>query len=136
MTRILLAVSLFLCTAFVAKVISAPLPQEQFLQVYILIQEAEKLESAGQKASARTRYQVAQERLEKLNKNYPEWEPTIVKYRLRYSKEKLEGLKDAVDADPKQVIPPIPPEITAETTTPDAPLPPPVATPASVPANP
>ncbi len=112
MTRILLAVSLFLSTAFVANVMSAALPQEQFLQIYLLIQEAEKLESAGQNASAKTRYEVSQERLQKLNTNYPEWEPTIVKYRLRFCKDKLDLLKDGVDADPKQVIPPIPPEIT------------------------
>lgn len=112
MTRILLAVSLFLSTAFVANVMSAALPQEQFLQIYLLIQEAEKLESAGQNASAKTRYAVSQERLQKLNTNYPEWEPTIVKYRLRFCKDKLELLKDGVDVDPKQVIPPIPPEIT------------------------
>lgn len=112
MTRILLALSLFLSTAFVANVMSAALPQEQFLQIYLLIQEAEKLETASQKASARSLFKVSEERLEKLNKNYPEWEPTIVKYRLRYCKEKLETLKDAVDADLNKPAPIIPPEIT------------------------
>jgi len=112
MTRIILALSLFLSTAFVANVMSAVLPQEQFLQIYLLIQEGEKLESANQKASARSLFKVSEERLEKLNLNYPEWEPTIVKYRLRYSKDKLESLKDAVDADLNKPAPIIPPEIT------------------------
>lgn len=112
MTRLLLAISLFLSTAFVANVVSAALPQEQFLQIYLLIQEAEKLDGANQKASARERYQVSFERLQKLNTNFPEWEPTIVKYRLRYCKDKIENLKDAVNSDPSQVIPPIPPELS------------------------
>jgi Flp pilus assembly protein TadD len=116
MTRILLALHLFLLAIFTSHVNAAALPQEQFLQIYLLIQEGEKLETANQKASARSLYQVSEERLGKLNKKFPEWEPTIVKYRLRYCQDKLESLKDAVDADLDKPAPIIPPEIIEGTT--------------------
>ena len=120
MTRFLPAVFLILVSGFASPVISATSPQDQYLQIYLLIQEAEKLELGGQKASARERYKVGQERLEKLPKD---WEPTIVNYRIRYCKDKLEKLGDAKDDNPSDNIPPIPPEVGNPVPVPAPPIP-------------
>ncbi|MDD5261192.1 MAG: tetratricopeptide repeat protein [Methylacidiphilales bacterium] len=108
MTRFLLAVFLLLMSGLASQVLSETSPQDQYLQIYLLIQEAEKLELAGQKASARERYTVSQDRLEKLPKD---WEPTIVNYRIRYCKDKIEKLADAKDENPSDNVPPIPPDL-------------------------
>ncbi len=120
MTRFLLAVFLLLASGLASQVLSETSPQDQYLQIYLLIQEAEKLELAGQKASARERYTVSQERLEKLPKD---WEPTIVNYRIRYCKDKIEKLTDAKDENPSDNVPPIPPDLGTAAPTQPAPTP-------------
>lgn len=78
-------------------------PQEDYLQIYLLIQEAEKLESDGQAASAAARYDEAQKRLQQLPEG---WEEGIVKYRIKYCRDKIAKLKDAKDANPGATPPP------------------------------
>jgi Flp pilus assembly protein TadD/predicted nucleic acid-binding Zn-ribbon protein len=72
-------------------------PQQDFLQIYLLIQEGDKLESDGQAASARTRYEDALKRLQQLPEG---WEAGIVSYRIKYCREKIAKLKDSRDANP------------------------------------
>ncbi len=72
-------------------------PQQDFLQIYLLIQEGEKLEADGQAASARARYEDALKRLQQLPEG---WEDGIVKYRIKYCREKVAKLKDAKDSNP------------------------------------
>jgi len=86
-------------------------PQDQYLKIYLLIQEADKLETAGQKASAKERYKVGNERLKELQDNFPNWEPTIVKFRIKYTDDKVIALGDAVDENPGEVIAPIPSDL-------------------------
>ncbi|MGF1679517.1 MAG: tetratricopeptide repeat protein [Candidatus Methylacidiphilales bacterium] len=97
-------------------------PQDQYLKIYMLIQEADKLETAGQKASARERYEAGNKRLQELQSEFPQWEPTIVKFRLKYSEDKVAKLVGAVDENPNQVIPPMPDGFVAPS--PTAPTPP------------
>lgn len=105
-------------------------PQDQYLKIYLLIQEADKLETAGQKASARERYQVSYDQLRKLQQANPQWEPTIVKFRLKYTLDKVEQLQGATDQNPGQVIAPIPDELMTEVPeTPTAPEPVPAPAP-------
>jgi len=109
-------------------------PQDQYLKIYLLIQEADKLETAGQKASARERYQVSNERLEDLQNDFPQWEPTIVKFRIKYTEDKVAQLQGAVDQNPGQVIAPIPDDLLSTTTAPSS-SPPSPAPPAPTPAS-
>ncbi|MEM9399070.1 MAG: tetratricopeptide repeat protein [Verrucomicrobiota bacterium] len=109
MSRLFAALCIWALVGF--GVAEAATPQDQYLQIYLLIQEADKLETAGQKASARARYEVALKRLRELNETNSDWEPTIVKYRIKYSQEKVTALEGAEDANPDQVAPPIPPEL-------------------------
>lgn len=105
-------------------------PQDQYLKIYLLIQEADKLETAGQKASARERYQVSYDRLKDLQQENPQWEPTIVKFRLKYTQDKVEQLQGATDQNPGQVIAPIPDELMTDVPqSPPTPAPTPFPTP-------
>jgi len=67
-------------------------PQETYLQIYLSIQEAERLESSNQFAEARARYQKCLEQLQQLQHDFPEWEQVIVRYRINFCKEKLDRL--------------------------------------------
>jgi len=103
MTRFLPAALAFLWIALAAPVgaqSSAKAPQDVYLQIYLQIQEAERLENSGQKLTAKNRYQASLERLTELQKTSPQWEPTIVKYRIKYCQEKIATLADARDATP------------------------------------
>jgi len=79
---------------------SAASPQDDYLQIYVMIQEGDKLTQGGQNSQGREKYETAIQRLEKLKNENPEWEPTIVKYRIKYLNEKLDSLKSAKDASP------------------------------------
>ena len=85
-----------------ASTVKQDIPQEQqhYLQIYLSIQEAQKNENAGQKATARKQYKIALDRLLKFQAENQNWEPKIVEYRVNYCTEKIEALKGAVDANP------------------------------------
>jgi len=75
-------------------------PQDDYLQIYVMINEGDKLDNTGQKSQAREKYENALNKLEKLKNENPEWEPTIVKYRIKYLNDKLSNLKSAKDTSP------------------------------------
>ena len=79
---------------------SAASPQDDYLQIYVLINEGDKLTQSGQNSQGREKYETALTRLDKLKNENPEWEPTIVKYRIKYLNEKLDSLKSAKDSSP------------------------------------
>ena len=78
----LLAVGAFLAAA--PRLEAAASPQDDYLQIYVMINEGDKLMQGGQNSQAREKYETALTRLEKLKNENPEWEPTIVKYRIKY----------------------------------------------------
>jgi len=89
---------------------SAASPQDDYLQIYVLINEGDKLTQSGQNSQGREKYETALTRLDKLKNENPEWEPTIVKYRIKYLNEKLDSLKSAKDASPSpKPVPSSPP---------------------------
>jgi len=79
---------------------SAASPQDDYLQIYVLINEGDKLTQSGQNSQGREKYETALTRLDKLKNENPEWEPTIVKYRIKYLNDKLDSLKSAKDTSP------------------------------------
>ncbi len=122
---------------------AAASPQDDYLQIYVMINEGDKLNTAGQASQAREKYETALTRLEKLKNENPEWEPTIVKYRIKYLNDKLAALKSVKDTVPPPAPaapvtaekPPAPPAAPAPSeTVPPAPAPAPAAPPAAVPA--
>ena len=91
---------------------SAASPQDDYLQIYVMIQEGDKLTQGGQNSQGREKYETAIQRLEKLKNENPEWEPTIVKYRIKYLNEKLDSLKSAKDSSPAPKSSPAPATLT------------------------
>ena len=105
-----------------ALVHSAASPQDDYLQIYVMIQEGDKLTAGGQNSQGREKYETAVQRLEKLKNENPEWEPTIVKYRIKYLNEKLDALKSAKDPAPAaKPTPTSPPATATEKPTPSEP---------------
>ncbi|MFQ3671788.1 MAG: tetratricopeptide repeat protein [Verrucomicrobiia bacterium] len=107
-------------------------PQDQYLQIYLAIQDAERTENSGQKATARGRYQSSLTQLKDLQKANPEWEPTIVRYRIKFLEDKLSALEGASDAQPSSaptpsvaapVLPADPEPEPVESSVPPAPVP-------------
>lgn len=64
-------------------------PQDAYLLTYTQISEADLLASRGQTEEARRKYEEAWHRLKRLEKESPDWEPTIVRYRLQSLSKKL-----------------------------------------------
>ena len=64
-------------------------PQDRYLEAYAIIQEADLLTKAGQEKEALLKYEKAWHLLKRLEKESPDWEPSIVLYRLRHLSEKL-----------------------------------------------
>ena len=118
-------IALFGCLAWAtpAQVHSAASPQDDYLQIYVMIQEGDKLTQGGQNSQGREKYETAIQRLEKLKNENPEWEPTIVKYRIKYLTEKLESLKSAKDSAPAAKTTPTPTPTTSPPTTTEKPTP-------------
>ncbi len=93
---------LLVCAAWWVPVLghAAASPQDDYLQIYVMIQDGDRLATAGQNSQGREKFETALGRLEKLKNENPEWEPTIVKYRIKYLNEKLEAMKASKDSSP------------------------------------
>ena len=132
-------IALLACLTWAAPALvhSAASPQDDYLQIYVMIQEGDKLTAGGQNSQGREKYETAVQRLEKLKNENPEWEPTIVKYRIKYLNEKLEALKSAKDPAPTaKPAPTSSPATATEKPTPSEPKSetPPAPAPTSAPA--
>ncbi len=83
--------------AFAALLVSctgarAAAPDEQYVELYGLIQEADKFNAAGQTRAAVTKYLEAQVGLKNLRAAFPDWNPKIVHFRIQYIASNLEPL--------------------------------------------
>jgi len=77
-----------------AKVISLVKPedkqtQEKYLRMYVLINSGDKSGVNMHPEEAKKYYQEAYDGLMQIQNEKPDWEPTIIKFRLRYLREKL-----------------------------------------------
>ncbi len=87
-----LALSLLL--AGLAPVLRAQTPDAEFLQIYGRMEEGEALEQTGQLGKAIDRFHEARVDLERFAKTHPDWNRTIVSFRLGYLGQKLGNLKE------------------------------------------
>ncbi|MBL9175795.1 MAG: hypothetical protein JNL10_19790 [Verrucomicrobiales bacterium] len=67
-------------------------PDDDFVEIYQLIQATDAQRENGRFEEARSGYTRAQEMLQTLKKEYPDWNERVVVYRLRYVSEKLSQL--------------------------------------------
>ena len=68
-------------------------PDDQFVQVYNLIVQADELRAQGQSKAALDRYIAAQEALRELDRTAPKWNPKVVQFRLNYLNERIVPLQ-------------------------------------------
>ncbi len=81
-------------------------PSETFLKAFTAVQQGEKLEEDGKLRPALAKYRFAASLLEQLNQTNPNWQPLIVRYRIRKTTENIRKLEDKLTLQP-------PPETTA-----------------------
>ena len=79
-------------------------PDDQYLQIYNLIQQADDLNTNGKPAPAKAKYQEAQTALKAFQKEYPDWNVKLVAYRLNYVVGKIAALsaKPAAGRQPQR----------------------------------
>src|SRR5437870_3877562 len=87
---------LFSSLLIVALLISAraqtPDPDDQYMRVFDLIQQADTLNGNGKAELALSKYRQAQKTLLDLKKSNPDWNPTAITFRLNYLTEKITAL--------------------------------------------
>ncbi len=64
-------------------------PDDQYLIIYALIQQADAFNNSGEPRRALDDYAEAQDDLQKFEKVFPDWNPRIVNFRLNYLAEKI-----------------------------------------------
>ena len=67
-------------------------PDDQYITIYSLIQQADALQAAGQPQEALAGYTEAQAELQKFQKQFPDWDSKIVGFRLDYLAKIINGL--------------------------------------------
>ena len=92
-------------------------PDDQYIIIYSLMQQADSLDSSGQPRQALAQYVQVQGELQKFQKIYPDWSPRIVSFRLKYLAEKIAEVTAKLPVIPQSGTPP--------------PAPPPPGTPSS-----
>ncbi|MEO7677109.1 MAG: tetratricopeptide repeat protein [Verrucomicrobiota bacterium] len=65
---------------------------QEYIQIYNLIAQADAAKDNGQAQVAAARYRDAQSALQKLQTAYPKWNDAVVKFRLQYVAEKLQSV--------------------------------------------
>ena len=99
-------------------------PDDQYVTVYNTIQEADALNSGGQSSRALPKYREAETALLNFQKGYPDWNTSVVEFRLRYVRTAISALlaKGPESTAPAQAAP-SPTRPAAPGTAPAAPAP-------------
>jgi Tfp pilus assembly protein PilF len=103
-----LVIALFLA---IPGVYAQQTPDDQYVIIYVLIQQGDANLNAGQPKEALGDYEEAQRELNQFKTVYSDWNPMIVNYRLNYLAEKIAALAPRVattNAPPQKVAPPTP----------------------------
>jgi tetratricopeptide (TPR) repeat protein len=83
----------------------AQAPDDAYVRIYYLIQEADSLNEKGETQQAVARYLEAQSSLRKLKMLHPDWNEKVVSFRLNYIASKLDPLMQRVSPTPAQPQP-------------------------------
>jgi Flp pilus assembly protein TadD len=81
-------------------------PDDQYIIIYSLMQQADSSDSSGQPRQALAQYVQVQGELEKFQKIYPDWNPRIVNFRLKYLAEKIAEVTAKLPVIPQSGTPP------------------------------
>ena len=80
-------------------------PDDQYIAIYSLMQQADALQAADQPRSALAGYTQALAELQKFQKAFPYWDPEIIAYRLNYLTSKVNGLAAQLPTVPQSATP-------------------------------
>jgi tetratricopeptide (TPR) repeat protein len=83
------ALIFFLLAAGLSSACAQQNADDEYLFIYGSIQQADALANSGQPQRALAEYAAAQNELEKFQRIYPDWNPAIVKFRLKYLAGKI-----------------------------------------------
>ncbi len=91
------------CSVIVALLLTLPGawaqgPDDQYIEIYSLIQEAQNVKNDLQPGDALPKYLEAQTALQRFQKDYPDWNPKVISFRLSYVTTKLAALSARVPA--------------------------------------
>jgi tetratricopeptide (TPR) repeat protein len=81
-------------------------PDDQYIVIYSLMQQAETLDRSGQPRQALAQYVQVQGELQKFQRIYPDWSPRIVNFRLNYLAEKIAEVTAKLPVIPQSGTPP------------------------------
>ena len=81
-------------------------PDDQYIAIYNLMQQAETLQATSQPRQALADYTQALAGLQKFQKIFPDWNSEIVTYRLNYLTDKINGLAAQLPPLPQNGPPP------------------------------
>src|SRR5947199_10793656 len=98
MNRFLLLAMSLLALACGSGILRAEGPDDEYLRISNLIQQADALAEGGRGELARQKYAEAQSELDRVQKAYPGWNEQVVQFRLNYVTEKLGPAKTAEKA--------------------------------------
>jgi hypothetical protein len=73
-------------------------PDDQYVRIYNLIREADKLNSGDQSSEALPKYLEAQTALQRFQKGFPDWNAKVINFRLNYVATKIAALSTRVPA--------------------------------------
>jgi len=85
----LVALLILILAALLPQARAQPGPDDQYIIIYSLMQQADSLDSSGQPRQALAQYVQVQGELQKFQNIYPDWSPRIVNFRLNYLAEKI-----------------------------------------------
>ncbi len=96
-------------------------PDDQYIIIYSLMQQADALDSSGQSRQALAQYVQVRGELEKFRNLYPDWNPRIVNFRLNYLADKITEVTAKLPVTPQNATPPTapPPGASASTSAAD-----------------
>jgi Flp pilus assembly protein TadD len=81
-------------------------PDDQYIILYTLMQQADALDGSGQPRQALAQYVQVQGELQKFQNIYPDWNPRIVSFRLNYLAEKIAEVTAKLPVVPQSGTPP------------------------------
>ena len=124
---------LFLFLGLVAGMLPAHAdgPDDLYIQIYGLIQAADKLSAPSEASAALPKYIEAQIALRQFQKTNPDWNPKVVNYRLNYVAARILTVTGKPSPESKPTPTPDSPPVAPVSTTP---APAPVSAPAPIPA--
>lgn len=115
MKRLLAFAGLF--WLLVSPVARAEGPDDLYVNIYNLIQQADTLNEGGQSRAALLKYLEAQEALKKLQSVHPTWNERVVNFRLRYLEGRIVPLAK-LSVPPRTALTPMPESVAPALTAP------------------